>query len=158
MNKIRVFKLKHRVTTLFRLVTRKIHTQPGYHRVDSETRKPKAISRLLTCIKSKAMSLWDSDSGRGYKSLDKAEAVPKGRLAVYVGQKDGGFHRVVVPVVYFNHPLFGELLREAEDEFGFNHPGGITIPCRISDFERVQTRIAATGKSCRKLLTWKKAF
>ncbi|XP_057433689.1 auxin-responsive protein SAUR36-like [Lotus japonicus] len=62
-------------------------------------------------------------------------------LAVYVGQKDGEFHRVLVSVVYCNHPLFGDLLREAEREYGFHHPGGITIPCRVTEFERVKTRI-----------------
>lgn len=77
-------------------------------------------------------------------------------MAVYVGQKDGVFQRVLVPVIYFNHPLFGDLLREAEEEYGFAHPGGITIPCRISEFERVQTRIAA-GNDSRRFLTWMKA-
>ncbi|KAL6981764.1 hypothetical protein U1Q18_023385 [Sarracenia purpurea var. burkii] len=62
-------------------------------------------------------------------------------MAVYVGQKDGNFHRFLVPVMYFNHPLFGELLRDSEEEFGFNHPGGITIPCRVSEFESVQTQL-----------------
>lgn len=73
---------------------------------------------------------------------------PKGHLVVYVGgQKDGGPpQRYLVPVIYFNHPLFGELLREAEQEFGYHHPGGITIPCPVSRFERVQTRIAAGGR------------
>jgi SAUR family protein len=51
----------------------------------------------------------------------------------------------VVPVVYFNHPLFGELLREAEEEFGFQHPGGITIPCAASRFERAAAVAAAGG-------------
>ncbi|XP_031098758.1 auxin-responsive protein SAUR36-like [Ipomoea triloba] len=77
--------------------------------------------------------------------------VPKGHLAVYVGEKEDGAaaaaaaRRVVVPVIYFNHPLFADLLREAETVYGFNHPGGIQIPCRISEFENVQSRIAATG-------------
>lgn len=73
---------------------------------------------------------------------------PKGHLAVYVG--DGGKgeegaqpRRFVVPAIFFNHPLFADLLREAEEEFGFHHPGGITIPCPVSRFERVRTRIAA---------------
>lgn len=44
--------------------------------------------------------------------------VQKGHLAVYVGQKDRDFYRVLVPVIYFNHPLFGELLKEAEREYG----------------------------------------
>ncbi|RWW25854.1 hypothetical protein GW17_00009781 [Ensete ventricosum] len=68
---------------------------------------------------------------------------PKGHLAVYVG--GGQPRRYVVPVIYFNHPLFGELLRESEEEFGFHHPGGITIPCPAAKFERVRTRIAAAG-------------
>uniref|UniRef100_A0A804L8D2 Uncharacterized protein n=1 Tax=Musa acuminata subsp. malaccensis TaxID=214687 RepID=A0A804L8D2_MUSAM len=59
--------------------------------------------------------------------------------------------RYVVPVIYFNHPLFGELLQEAEEEFGFHHPGGITIPCPAAEFERVRTRVAAAGAHlCRK--------
>lgn len=85
-------------------------------------------------------------SGRGYihvghDPIEAGRVVPKGHLAVYVGQKDGDYKRVLVPVIYINHPLFSELLREAEEEYGFNHPGGITIPCRISEFERVQTWI-----------------
>lgn len=87
--------------------------------------------------------------------LDKPVAPPpRGKLAVYVGQKDGDYKRVLVPVIYFNHPLFGDLLREAEKEYGFDHPGGITIPCRVSEFESVKTRIDA-GCSSRKLLMWK---
>jgi SAUR family protein len=91
----------------------------------------------------------------GHEVLEKTPVtVPKGHLAVYVGQKDGDFRRVLVPVIYFNHPLFSELLREAEQEYGFEHQGGITIPCRISEFESVQTKIAA-GSGGRKL-TWKR--
>ena len=82
-------------------------------------------------------------------------AVPKGKMAVYVGQNDGDFERVLVPVLYINHPLFGQLLRKTEEEYGHHHPGGITIPCRISDFENVKTRIAAVG-GCRKMLTWRR--
>jgi len=92
---------------------------------------------------------------------EKAVSVPKGHLAVYVGQKDGDFHRVLVPVMYFNHPLFSQLLKEAEEEYGFNQQGGITIPCRYSEFERVHTRIQSSGSGCgggggRCRLTWKR--
>ena len=94
-----------------------------------------------------------SDYGR--VGSDRTPPVPKGYLAVYVGQKDGEeFRRVVVPVVYFNHPLFGELLREAKEEFGYHHPGGITIPCPVTEFERVKTRIAS-GSGCRRLM-WRR--
>ncbi|CAL5030794.1 unnamed protein product [Urochloa decumbens] len=69
---------------------------------------------------------------------------PKGKVAVYVGGGEASL-RYVVPVVYFNHPMFGELLREAEEEFGFHHPGGITIPCPAARFEHAAA-LAAAGK------------
>lgn len=123
--------------------------------VTPSTFKTTPISNLISCLKTKAKSLCFSYPVRGYSRLGY-NPVPKGQMAVYVGQKDGVFQRVLVPVIYFNHPLFGDLLREAEEEYGFTHPGGITIPCRISEFERVQTRIAA-GNGSRRLLTWMKA-
>ncbi|KAK7312265.1 hypothetical protein VNO77_36016 [Canavalia gladiata] len=53
--------------------------------------------------------------------------VPKGHLAVYVGEN---YKRFVIPISYLSHPLFRDLLDWAEEEFGFNHPmGGLTIPC-----------------------------
>lgn len=91
----------------------------------------------------------------GSDPVDKSGSpVPKGHLAVYVGQKDGEFRRVLVPVVYFNHPLFGELLKEAEKEYGFCHQGGITIPCRVTEFERVKTRIASGSDTRRLIRRW----
>lgn len=78
--------------------------------------------------------------------------VPKGHMAVYVvGQSEGDARRVMVPVMYFNHPLFGDLLREAERVYGYDHPGAITLPCGISELERVQTRIAAVGGGLRRI-------
>ncbi|OVA12634.1 Auxin-induced protein [Macleaya cordata] len=60
--------------------------------------------------------------------------VPKGHFAVYVGEMSQK-KRFVVPISYLNHPLFQELLRRAEEEFGFDHPmGGLTIPCKEDDF------------------------
>uniref|UniRef100_A0ACD5ZCM3 Uncharacterized protein n=1 Tax=Avena sativa TaxID=4498 RepID=A0ACD5ZCM3_AVESA len=93
--------------------------------------------------------------GGGERLLEEeaAEATtPKGQVAVYVGGDEPGGEsmRYVVPVVYFNHPLFGELLREAEEEFGFQHPGGITIPCAATRFERAAAMAAAGGGSGRK--------
>ncbi|KAJ9132770.1 hypothetical protein P3X46_033607 [Hevea brasiliensis] len=59
--------------------------------------------------------------------------VPKGHIAVYVGE--GQKKRFIIPVSFLNKPSFQELLRKAEEEFGFNHPmGGITIPCREDIF------------------------
>lgn len=66
--------------------------------------------------------------------------VPKGCLAVYVGQGEQQ-QRFIIPVVYINHPLFEKLLKEAEEEYGFEQKGTITIPCQVSVFQYVQDLI-----------------
>lgn len=66
--------------------------------------------------------------------------VPKGCLAIKVGQGEKQ-QRVVVPVIYFNHPLFMQLLKEAEEEYGFDQKGTITIPCHVEEFRYVQGMI-----------------
>ncbi|KAF8113918.1 hypothetical protein N665_0044s0032 [Sinapis alba] len=67
-------------------------------------------------------------------SAPNLELVPKGHVAVYVGEQVEK-KRFVVPISYLNHPLFRNFLRCAEEEFGFNHPmGGLTIPCREETF------------------------
>ncbi|KAG6779589.1 hypothetical protein POTOM_015982 [Populus tomentosa] len=73
-------------------------------------------------------SVWNA-SKPASRSLD----VPKGFLAVYIGEREK--KRFVVPVSYLNEPSFQDLLTKAEEEFGFNHPmGGLTIPCREDKF------------------------
>ncbi|CAA7019346.1 unnamed protein product [Microthlaspi erraticum] len=55
------------------------------------------------------------------------EDVPrKGHFAVYVGQYR---ERHVIPITFLNHPTFQMMLQEAEEEFGFRHERGLTIPC-----------------------------
>ncbi|XP_062154028.1 auxin-responsive protein SAUR32 [Alnus glutinosa] len=66
--------------------------------------------------------------------------VPKGCLAIKVGQGEEQ-QRFVVPVIYFNHPLFMQLLKEAEEEYGFDQKGTITIPCHVEEFRNVQGMI-----------------
>uniref|UniRef100_A0A803PM05 Uncharacterized protein n=1 Tax=Cannabis sativa TaxID=3483 RepID=A0A803PM05_CANSA len=81
-------------------------------------------------------------------SPNQQQGIPKGHLAVYVGESLHQTQMYLVPVIYFNHPLFGDLLKEAEKVHGFNHPGRITIPCGASEFEKVQMRIG--GDHCRR--------
>ncbi|KAI3446207.1 hypothetical protein Pfo_002872 [Paulownia fortunei] len=52
--------------------------------------------------------------------------VPKGHFAVYVGENRS---RYIVPISFLTHPEFQCLLRRAEEEFGFDHEMGLTIPC-----------------------------
>ncbi|CAI0455518.1 unnamed protein product [Linum tenue] len=70
-------------------------------------------------------------SGSGSnKATSRFPDVPKGFLAVYVGETQK--KRFVVPVSYLSQPLFQDLLSMAEEEFGFDHPmGGLTIPCNV---------------------------
>ncbi|KAF5755576.1 putative small auxin-up RNA [Helianthus annuus] len=64
--------------------------------------------------------------------------IPKGYFAIYVGEQEK--KRFVVPVSILSEPRFQELLRQLEQEFGYNHPmGGITIPCS----EAVVTHLAS---------------
>ncbi|OIW14719.1 hypothetical protein TanjilG_33061 [Lupinus angustifolius] len=52
--------------------------------------------------------------------------VPKGHFAVYVGESRS---RYIVPISLLTHPHFQSLLHQAEEEFGFHHHMGLTIPC-----------------------------
>ncbi|XP_047179428.1 indole-3-acetic acid-induced protein ARG7-like [Vigna umbellata] len=69
------------------------------------------------------------------QASSRAVNAPKGYLAVYVGEK---MKRFVIPLSYLNQPLFRELLSQAEEEFGYNHPmGGLTIPCSEDSFQHI---------------------
>lgn len=155
------FKLGKKVIRVSKWIFRRFRTRTRYRRLGASPEKNHLTTKLLSWgnkLTTKAKSLCSkAGSGKfGYLPIgsdpveQSGSPVPKGHLAVYVGQKDGEFRRVLVPVVYFNHPLFGELLKEAEKEYGFCHQGGITIPCRVTEFERVKTRIAA-GSDTRRL-------
>lgn len=78
---------------------------------------------------------------------ERIRRVPKGHLTVYVGPTEEGgatvAKRVVVPLIYIHHPLFRRLLEEAQEKYGFDQPGGIIIPCPVSEFETIKSKIAA---------------
>ena len=80
--------------------------------------------RLPSIIRSKASS---------------SKCVPKGYLAVYVGEE---MKRFVIPVSYLNQISFQDLLSQSEEQFGFDHPmGGITIPCREDVFLEITSSL-----------------
>ncbi|GFP87269.1 auxin-induced protein 15a [Phtheirospermum japonicum] len=58
--------------------------------------------------------------------------VPKGYLAVYVGPE---LRRFIIPTSYLSDPLFKVLLEKVEEEFEFDHSGGLTIPCDTETFK-----------------------
>lgn len=77
-------------------------------------------------------SCCDSDEESLHNPTAPPPDVPKGYLAVYVGEE---LRRFVIPTGYLRHSLFQVLLEKAEEEFGFNNRGGLTIPCEIETFK-----------------------
>lgn len=69
--------------------------------------------------------------------------IPKGYVAIKVGQGKEQ-KKIAVPVTYLNHPLFVQLLKEAEEVYGFAHRGTIIIPCQLAEFQCVQDLIGST--------------
>ncbi|GMH16504.1 hypothetical protein Nepgr_018345 [Nepenthes gracilis] len=64
--------------------------------------------------------------------------VPKGHFAVYVGDNRT---RYIVPISFLSRPEFQTLLQQAEEEFGFSHDMGITIPCEEEVFEALTSTL-----------------
>ncbi|KAD4981996.1 hypothetical protein E3N88_18667 [Mikania micrantha] len=68
--------------------------------------------------------------------------IPKGYLAIYVGEQEK--KRFVVSVSLLSQPDFQELLHQAEEEFGYYHPmGGLTITCSEYVFTNLASRCGA---------------
>ncbi|KAM7265212.1 hypothetical protein ACFE04_002895 [Oxalis oulophora] len=67
-------------------------------------------------------------------SLSDNNSPPKGYLSVSVGEEE---KRFIIPTSYLGHRGFQFLLREAEEEFGFEQAGVLRIPCDVSVFESV---------------------
>ncbi|KAJ0781501.1 putative small auxin-up RNA [Helianthus annuus] len=68
--------------------------------------------------------------------------IPKGYVAIYVGEQEKKRH--MVPVSLLSEPLFQDLLHQAEEEFWYNHPmGALTIPCSEDIFTELASRLGA---------------
>jgi len=73
-------------------------------------------------------------------SSSKGAEVPKGYLAVYVGEE---MKRFVIPISYLNQPSFQDLLNQAEEQFEYDHPmGRLTIPCREDMFLDITSHLS----------------
>ncbi|KAK9690976.1 hypothetical protein RND81_09G168000 [Saponaria officinalis] len=92
------------------------------------TRIPSIISNARQILKIQSLN------------VKNQKGVPKGHVAVYVGETE--MKRFVVPLTYLSHPSFQELLRHAEEEFGYHHPmGGLTIPCKEEAFINITSQM-----------------
>ncbi|KAF7841087.1 Auxin-induced protein 6B [Senna tora] len=86
----------------------------------------------------------------GMRKALRSVEVPKGYVAVYVGEK---MKRFVIPISYLNQPSFQDLLSQAEDEFGFDHPmGGLTIPCKEDEFLDITSHLMYVGEKMKRFV------
>ncbi|XP_004147005.1 auxin-responsive protein SAUR50 [Cucumis sativus] len=85
-------------------------------------------STVLKQILKRCSSLGKKSNNGAYDADEELPLdVPKGHFAVYVGENRSRF---IVPISFLTHPEFQCLLRQAEEEFGFDHYMGLTIPCQ----------------------------
>ncbi|XP_044483533.1 auxin-responsive protein SAUR50-like [Mangifera indica] len=64
------------------------------------------------------------------------EDVKEGHFAV-IAMKGEQPKRFVISLSYLSHPRFLKLLERAAEEYGFDHEGALTIPCRPSELEMI---------------------
>jgi SAUR family protein len=109
---------------------------------DSKTNSSNNNSNSSTTSKSikflkRTLSMSEREGG------GSSNAVPKGYLAVCVGVD---LNRFVIPTEYLTHQAFHILLREAEEEFGFEQTGVLRIPCEVSVFESILKMVEEKGR------------
>ncbi|KAM0929922.1 hypothetical protein ACQ4PT_001291 [Festuca glaucescens] len=92
----------------------------------------------------RAVRRWRSRTVRPDKdTLELDAAVPTGHVAVRV--EDGRF---LVRLAHLSHPAFQELLRQAEEEYGFppGASGPLALPCDEQRLRDVLRRVASSGR------------
>uniref|UniRef100_A0A7N0ZSL1 SAUR family protein n=1 Tax=Kalanchoe fedtschenkoi TaxID=63787 RepID=A0A7N0ZSL1_KALFE len=88
---------------------------------------------LIHLWRLKSCTTTSSNSTNKHKTHSRAPPdVPAGHVAIHVGSR-----RYVIRATHLNHPIFEQLLSKAEEEYGFEHDGPITIPCDEDFFEEV---------------------
>ncbi|KAK7285749.1 hypothetical protein RJT34_20530 [Clitoria ternatea] len=111
------------------------------HTSTHQTNQPTSASWAFSYPFVLCLDLASNMLGKSFKHVpvtcDDEDHIPKGWLAIKVGQGSEQ-ERIRVPVNYLNHPLFAQLLKQAEEEFGFAQKGTIIIPCQIAQFKNVQ--------------------
>ncbi|KAK3000673.1 hypothetical protein RJ639_046048 [Escallonia herrerae] len=104
-----------------------------------------------------------SNTGK-FEEVNESTTVPddvkEGHFAV-IAADDDEFKRFVVPLSYLAHPVFLRLLEQAAEEYGFDHEGALTVPCRPSELERIlaeqsmeegESRVGAEWSSCKRMV------
>ncbi|KAL3539129.1 hypothetical protein ACH5RR_002495 [Cinchona calisaya] len=82
----------------------------------------------MAALSRKRISLFPGNINVAISTTDtgcSAPAAEKGHFVVYTADQS----RYSFPIAYLNNPIFRELLKMAEEEFGLPSDGPITIPC-----------------------------
>ncbi|KAL6844117.1 hypothetical protein ACP4OV_025790 [Aristida adscensionis] len=126
------------------------------------------LRRTMRRWRSRAAAASSSSRAAGKKQLGwatdaagaAAAVVPAGHVAVRVegggGDGSGGARRFVLRLAHLNHPAFRELLRQAEEEYGFPAASGpIALPCGEDRFLDALRRATSSSSFCRRTSTWR---
>ncbi|XP_019198483.1 PREDICTED: uncharacterized protein LOC109192347 [Ipomoea nil] len=132
-NKIRdIVRLRQLLKKWKKLAATNSAAANGTTTADTTTKTGTGTGKSINKFLKRTLSFTDVSAAAG-----DAAAVPKGCLAVQCVEKSGEVKRFVIPTEYLAHDLFGVLLREAEEEFGFQQEGILKIPCEFAVFEKI---------------------
>ncbi|XP_048130575.1 auxin-induced protein 15A [Rhodamnia argentea] len=74
---------------------------------------------------------------------------PKGRVPIRVGRHGDLLCKFDVEASHLSHPLFQDLLRSSEEEFGFSYDGALRIPCEVGVFRCLLRLLNASHRGSR---------
>ncbi|KAL2318245.1 hypothetical protein Fmac_032121 [Flemingia macrophylla] len=103
-----------------------------WRRIANSSKAP--TTATATTSTSKSMKFLKRTLSLSEREGGSSNVVPKGYLAVCVGEE---LKRFIIPTEYLGHQAFEILLREAEEEFGFQQTGVLRIPCEVAVFESI---------------------
>jgi len=133
-NKIRDIVRLHQLLKKWRKQAKASRTNNNGGTTTTNNNNNKGINKFLK----KTLSFSENSVVHSVSSvLSNSDYVPKGYLAVSVGREEDEKRRYVIPTEYLGHQAFGILLREAEEEFGFQQQGVLQIPCEVALFESI---------------------
>ncbi|KAL2346865.1 hypothetical protein Fmac_000865 [Flemingia macrophylla] len=105
-----------------------------WRRVANSSKSSRSGNTSATTTTSRSINFLKRTLSISERESASSNVVPKGYVAVCVGVD---LSRFVIPTEYLGHQAFHMLLREAEEEFGFQQTGVLRIPCEVSVFESI---------------------
>ncbi|CAL9009473.1 unnamed protein product [Prunus brigantina] len=132
-NKIReIVRLQQILKKWKKLANAPKNTNPSTN--SSSTNSTNSLNSSTSISSSRSMKFIKRTLSFSDVSAAQNDVVPKGFLAICVGKE---LKRFIIPTEYLGHQAFRILLREAEEEFGFQQEGVLKIPCEVPVFEKI---------------------